>query len=189
MKKFLPLLLCLLLCLVAVTVTAEDEEQVKAVKAVDWNELAKFLPEAIEGMRTGKLEGGSLSIPDPDNPQQPFSYSSVERRFKAETKADESKSITVRIWDSGFNQLLMAPFMMAFEFDGPDGSVKTIEIKKQKAKLITNKDEGVLESCQVIVLVAERILVSVEGDELTTVEEIILLAEKIDYDKLAALVK
>jgi hypothetical protein len=189
MKKLLPLSLCLILCLVAMAATAEDEKPVKAVKAVDWNELAKFLPETIEGMEAGKLDGGSLSIADPKDPQQPFSYSSVERRFKTEAKAGKSKTISIRIWDSGFNQLLMAPFMMAFEFDGPDGSVKTVDIKKQKAKLITDKDEGVLESCQVVVLVADRILVSVEGNELTTVEEITLLAEKIDYDKLAALAK
>ena len=189
MKKSLPLMLCLILCLVAVTVTAEDEEQIKAVKAVDWNELAKFLPETIEGLKAGKLDGGSLSIADPENPEQSFSYSSVERRYKSEVKTGKSKKITIHIWDSGFNQLLMAPFMMTFEFDGPDGSVKTVEIGKRKAKLITDKDEGVLESCQVIVLVADRVLVSVEGNELTTVEEITLLAEKIDYDKLAALVK
>jgi hypothetical protein len=166
-----------------------SEAKLTSVKVIDWKDLSKLLPEEIKGMEAGDLDGGTFTMADPTNPGQQLSYSFVEREFTAETKKGEGREITIRIMDCGLNQMMIAPFTMMMAYDSPDGSMKTTEIKDHKAWVIVEKDKGEIEGSQIAVLVAGHILVSVEGNELTTLEEMTKLAESIDYDKLAKLVK
>lgn len=170
-------------------VKSTPEATPKSVKAIDWKKLSKLLPEEIKGMEAGDLDGGTFTMANPTESEQQFSYSSVERGFTAETKEGEEKDITIRIVDGGLSQMMIAPFTMMMEYDSPDGSMKTTEIKGHKGWVIIEKDEGKLESNQIAILVANRILVMVEGNELTTLDEITKLAESIDYEKLEKLVK
>lgn len=193
-KRFVLFALAVLVVCGPAKIWAKDqgptvEARPKAIKAVDWKELAKLLPEEIKGMKAEELEGGTFTMGDPSDPVQQFSYSSVEREFTAETKEGEDKEITIRIMDSGLNQMMIAPYTMMMEYDSPDGSMKTTEIKGHKAMVIVEKDKGELEGHQIIVLAGNRIMVMVEGNELTTLDEIARLAEAIDYDELAKLTK
>ena len=188
MKNSRLLLAFILLCFLAFSAVADEDKEIKYVKAVDWNELAKILPGGLFGMIVGDIDGGTLTMADPKNPRQQFSYSNVSRKY-TKGKDENEKEIKITITDSGFNQLLLTPFLMSFEYDSPDGSMKSIEIKDQKAKLVTEKEKGVLESCNLMVLVAERFLVLFEGNENITVEEIKEAASKLDYEKLAGLAK
>ncbi len=163
------------------------EAKPQSNKAINWKELAKFLPEEIKGMKAGDLDGGTFTMADPSNPDQQFSYSTVERDFTTETKEGNDKEIDISIMDSGLNQMMMMPYTMMMEYDTPDGSMKTTEIKGHKAMLIVESDEGKLESHQIIMPIGNRLLVSVQGNELTTLDEITKLAESIDYDKLVKL--
>lgn len=165
------------------------EAKLTTVKVIDWKDLSKLLPEEIKGMEAGDLEGGTFTMADPTDTDRQLGYSSVERQFIAETKKGEDKEIAIRIMDSGLNQMMIAPFTMMMEYDSPDGSMKTTEIKGHKAWTVVQKDKGEVEGNQVVVLVGGRIMVMVEGNEQTTLDEIAKLAESIDYDKLAKLVK
>ncbi len=177
-----------LLVFLALGAYAEEEQkdlakELQAVKAVDWNELAKLLPEKVEGMEVSELDGGSMTMADPTNPGNQFSYSSASRAYTSKDK----KEIRLHILDTGFNQLLMTPFMMQMEYDSPEGTVKSAEIQGFPSKLIYQKDEGKITGVQVISLVAKRILVTGEGDETVTEEDIQKLIKMIDYKKLAAM--
>ena len=91
--------------------------------------------------------------------------------------------------DTGFNQFLMAPYMMAFEFDSPDGAMKTIEIAGQTGKMILEKEKGKITDTQVMFLVGGRLLVAAEGDEDAELDDIEFLFKGFDFKKLAGLAK
>jgi len=188
MKISCSLLALILLCFLSFSAIADEDKEIKYVKAVDWNELAKILPGEMEGMQTGDLDGGTFSMADPQNPEQQFSYSNVSREY-TQGEDDSEKEIEISITDSGFNQFLLTPFLMTMEYDSPDGSMKSLEIKGQKAKMVIDKEKGVMESSNLMVLVAERFLVLVEGNENITMEEIKKAASMLDYEKLAGLIK
>ncbi len=158
----------------------------QSAPAIDWNKLAEFLPKEIEGMEAGDLDGGTFSMSSPTNPGEKMSHSNVERRFTQKTK-EGRKSIKFSIMDSGFNQMLLAPFTMNMEYDSPDGYMKWTEIDGRKSSLMVEKDDGEVEQVQVLTIVSERLVVMVEGNERTSVEEITDIAASIDYDGLAEL--
>ncbi len=164
-------------------------QQVKQVKAIDWNQLAGCLPEELAGYKTGKLDGGTMNMDSPTNPGQTFSHSTVERPFTKESKDGETKEIKVTIMDSGLNQMIMAPFLMHMEYDSPDGSMKWTKVKDKKAALMIDKDEGKIEGVHLFTIVADRLIVMVEGDEKASVDEITEIANSIDYDCLDNLLK
>jgi len=158
-------------------------KELQAVKAIDWNELAKLLPEKVEGMEVGKLDGGTMNMADPTNPENKFSYSSASRAYTTKDK----KEIRLHILDTGFNQLLMTPFMMQMEYDSPEGTVKSIDVQGVPTKLIYEKEENKITGVQIISLVSKRILVTGEGDENVTADDITNMIKLIDYKKLAAM--
>ncbi len=182
------IILALMIVVVMPLSLAAQEEKIEQVKAVDWSKLAEMLPDELAGMKADEVEGGSMSMADPMNPGQTFSYSSVERTYRSGDE-DDAKEITVRILDSGYNKMLLMPYMMAMEFDGPDGGMKSVEIAGQPAKQITEKDDGKIVSVQYMILVGERLLVYLEGDENCSAEGLTKIAELLAFDKLAALVK
>lgn len=175
-----------LLLLIAPAIADEGKKEVapKAVKAIDWNKLAEFLPAKVEGMKVGDLDGGTMTMADPTNPSAMFSYSTVERTYKG-----KGKEITLRILDTGLNQLLMASYMMAFEYDSPEGSMKTIDFAGHKAKMILEKERGKVTETQIMFLVSGRLLFAAEGEEGVTKEDIEALVTGIDFAKMGKLVK
>jgi len=160
-----------------------------SVEAINWNTLSKCLPDELEGYKTGKLDGGTYNMDNPASPGQKFSYSNVERPFTVGTKDGDDKEIKISFMDSGLNQMLIAPFMMHMEFDSPDGSMKWTKINDRKSALMIDKDEGKIENIHILTILADRLIVMVEGNELTSVDEVTNIAKKIDYACLDKLLK
>lgn len=189
-KLFLGVAIVLALGIPLMSLAGEKENaEPQAVKAIDWKELSKVLPEEIPGMKAGDVDGGTFTMSDPSSPGQEFSHSSVEREYTAELKDGEEKEIKISIMDSGLNQAMIAPFTMMMEYDSPDGSIKATTFKDYKGWQIVEKEKGEIESTQIVLLISDRVLVSLQGNEHVTMEELTKVAEKIDFDKLAELAK
>ena len=178
------------LCLIATPgVWAEDTPQAVDtstvhVKAIPWEKLAACLPTSLEGLETGDDDGGTMNMPNPEDPSQSLSYSVIEREY-----SNDGKSIHLQIMDSGLNRLLLAPFMMTMEFDGPDQTIKNAEFAGNPAKLVLNKDDGTVRTAQYLVLVADRLLLAAEGNEHVSSDDLKAALEKVDFAKLTEMVK
>lgn len=178
---------CLLLFIMSSLLMAGDEEKAQEVmhaKAIDWNSLGDCLPAEVDGMEAGDLDGGSMSMADPSNPGTTFSYSFAERTY---TKG--KTGITLRITDTGYSQMLTMPYMMAFEMDTPDASIKSVKVAGHDAKRIQNKEKGKVISTQYLILVSERVLVMAENDGGAGPEDIEQMLGKINFEKLGSLAK
>ena len=180
---------CLLCVIASPAVWAEDTPQAADtsmvhIKAISWEKLAACLPASLEGFETGEDDGGTMNMPNPEDPSHSLSYSVIEREY-----SNDDKSIHLEIMDSGLNQLLLAPFMMTMEFDGPDQTIKNAEFAGNPAKLVLNKEDGKVRTAQYLVLVADRLLMAAEGNENVSSDEIKAALEKVDFAKLAELVK
>ncbi len=186
-KRMFGMLAVLILALTLSAGAADDKPVLKNIKAVNWEELAGCLPDKVEGMNVGKVDGGTINMTDPTNPQNQMSYSAANRTYSK--GKDEKKSVTLTILDSNLYQFLLMPFMMAIEMDTPTGSVKSTKIGDIPAKVIIKKDEGEITGVSYLILISERILVSAEGDGNFSQDEVESLVKKVDFEKLAALVK
>lgn len=158
--------------------SGEDSDKPEVVDVINWNVLETFLPAEISGYEAGKVDGGTMTSMDPMGGGE-FNYSSSSRTFKA-----DGKKITVTIVDTGYRDMLLAPFSYAFEFDGPDGSVKSFKIKDYDSKQIIEKKDGKYKSAQIMSLVHKRVMVMWEADGDTTIDEIMTLAEDFDFERL-----
>ena len=170
-------------------VAATSEPESPAARPIDWKTLSEFLPKQIKGLLAGDIDGGTFTWGDPDDSEQTTNYSSVERDYSSENVLGRVRQITVRIVDCALNRMMLAPYIDTAEYDDSDGSLKAATIKGHPARLITELDNGRLERNRVILLVGNRILVMVEGNNQTTLEEMIKVAEKLDLDGLAMLTK
>ncbi|MEZ5360666.1 MAG: hypothetical protein R3F48_17770 [Candidatus Zixiibacteriota bacterium] len=184
MKRFL-ITTCLLCLLVPALMAQSDEEKVQAVMhadAIDWNSLADCLPDEADDMDVSDVDGGTMSMADPTNPGSKFSYSFAERTY---TKGDNG--IILRITDTGYSQFLTMPYMMAFEMDTPDATIKSVKVGDRDAKFIQNKEKGKVISTQYLILISERVLVMAENDGGASKDEIESMLKKIDFEKLTKL--
>jgi len=188
-RYFLLTLLVSALVIPAFTLAEEptnSETEPEAVKAIDWQKLAEFLPSEIEGMETGEIDGGTMNMGNPSNPSEQISYSMVELTYTS-GEGDDAKEITLRIMDTGFNQFLAAPFMMAFEYDSPDGAMKSTEVSGLPAKLILEKENNEVTNTQFMLLISERLMVNGEGNEATSTDEVESSLKMIDFEGLGKL--
>lgn len=177
------MLLCTLL-IGASVLSADDTPE--RVQAVSWEVLAKCLPDDVNGLEAGEIDGGTMSFMDPSNPTQPFSYSVVEKPYTS-GKGDSEKKIVLQITDTGYNKLLAAPFFgMSMEYDGPDGSLVNAEVAGYPAKVILEKEDGEVTDVQYLVLVGDRFMVSAEGNDNVSQAEVEIVCAAIDYKALTA---
>lgn len=147
---------------------------VKAVEPVSFRELMALLPE-VDGWEKGKPTGERMTSPVP--------FSQAESRY---TKGDAS--IEVKIIDSGFNQLLLAPASMflaaGYERETSEGHEKSAKVNGQPGWEKWNSESKYGE---VNALVGKRFLVTIEGSSIDDVAVLHSLAEKMDLSKLASL--
>lgn len=179
-------------CLVVLSTTAlaiADEgtdETTSAVNternAVSWDKLGECLPTSVEGMEAGDLEGGTMQIPDMQNPGQRLSYSHALRHF-----SNDDGGISVTIMDTDYNGILLAPFMAPYEYDGSDGAIKSLEIAGNPAKMMLQKDDGKITEVTCMVLVGGCILVTVQGQEGVSQEKVLVVTESVNYGTLTEL--
>jgi hypothetical protein len=146
----------------------------KPVNPVSFRDLQNFFPD---------LSGWTKEKPTGERMTAPFAYSVAEVHY---SKADAS--IDAKITDSGFNQLLIAPFAMflqtGYEKETSDGYEKATLVNAQPGweKWNSSDKDGELNA-----VVGKRFLVQLTGNHLADVKDLQAVANKIDMGKLASL--
>lgn len=129
------------------------------------------------------VSGWTMEKPRGERMTSPVAFSQTEARYR-----NGDQSIEVKIVDSAFNQILVAPWAMfltaGYEKETGDGYEKSTTVAGQPGfeKWNTERKDG-----EVNIVVAKRFLVSVEGDGLSDVKQLHDFAGKIDFAKLTAL--
>ena len=147
---------------------------VKPVDPVSFRDLQALFPD-LDGWDKGKPEGERMT--------QPVSFSQAEVRYR---KGDSS--ISLKIVDSGFNRLLLAPFAMfltaGYEKETSSGYEKSTLVNAQPGweKWQTERKDGELNA-----LVNKRFLVNIEGRDVDDIKVLHDVAGRIDMVKLAAM--
>ncbi len=146
----------------------------KAAEPVSFRDLQTAFPE-VGGWKMEKPQGERMTAP--------VAFSQTETRY-----TNGSQSIEVKIVDSAFNQILVAPWAMfltaGYEKETDDGYEKSTTVSGNPG---FEKWSDKNKSGEVNIVVAKRFLVSVDGDDLDTVQQLRDFAAKVDLGKLAAL--
>lgn len=146
----------------------------KTVEPVTFQALQTTLPQ-VSGWEMGKPEGERMT--------SPFPFSQTEATY---TKGNSS--IEVKVVDSGFAQMLIAPWSMmlasGYSRETSDGYEKSVSVNGQPAfeKWDSSSKDGELN-----ILVNKRFLVSVEGNDLADTKVLHEVAGKMDFGKFASL--
>lgn len=147
---------------------------VSAVDPVSFHDMQALFPE-LDGWQKAKPTGEKMS--------SPFKYSQAEVHY---TKDDAR--ITLKMMDSGFNQLLLTPYAMfltaGYEKETSDGYEKSTKVNGEPGweKWNDSGKDGELNA-----LVGKRFLVQIEGRQINDIKALHELAGKIDMAKLSAL--
>ncbi|MCC7035555.1 MAG: hypothetical protein IT179_22270 [Acidobacteria bacterium] len=146
----------------------------KTVEPVSFQALQGTLPQ-VAGWEMGKPEGERMTAP--------FPFSSTEATY---TKGDAS--LEVKVVDSGFAQMLIAPWSMmlasGYSRETSDGYEKAVTVNGQPG---FEKWDSSSKSGELNVLVDKRFLVTVEGRDLSDTKVLHEMAGKMDFGKFAAL--
>jgi hypothetical protein len=146
----------------------------KAVDPVSFRDLQAVLPE---------VSGWTMDKPRGERMTSPIAFSQTETSYdKGDARID------VKIVDSGFNQMLMAPWAMflgaGYERETDEGYEKAVTIDGNPGfeKWNTESKDGELN-----IVVAKRFLVTVEGRGIEDISVLHDVFSKLDTGKLAAL--
>lgn len=146
----------------------------KPVDPVSFRDLQALLPE---------VSGWTKGTPSGERMTTPVSFSQTEVEY---TKGDAR--IEVKIVDSGFHQLLLAPYAMflatGYERESSTGYEKSTTINGQPGWEKWNKDS---KDGEVNALVGKRFLVTIDGNGIDDTKVLHEVANKIDMGKLASL--
>jgi hypothetical protein len=146
----------------------------KASEPVSFRDLQTALP-SVSGWTMDKPKGERMSAP--------VAFSQTEARY-----SNGKQSIEVKIVDSAFHQMLVAPWAMfltaGYEKETDDGYEKSTTLAGHPGFEKWNQER---KDGEINLVVAKRFLVSVEGDGLSDVKELHEFAGKVDFAKLAAL--
>ncbi len=144
------------------------------VEPVSFKELQALLPD-LAGWQKGKPTGERMT--------SPMSFSQAAVRY---TK--DRSTIDLKIMDSGFNQMLMAPFAMfmlaGYEKETEHGYEKSVKVAAHPGweEWDSTGNRGELNA-----VVGSRFLLTLEGENLPDTAALHELAGKIDFDRLAAI--
>lgn len=145
-----------------------------AVDPVSFRAMQALFPD-VDGWQKGKPTGEKMS--------SPFKYSQAEVEY---TKGDAH--VTLKMVDSGFNQLLLTPYAMfltaGYEKETADGYEKSTKVNGEPGweKWDSSGKDGELNA-----LVNKRFLVQIEGRQIDDTKPLHDFAGRIDMGKLAAL--
>jgi len=129
------------------------------------------------------VSGWTMDKPKGERMTAPVAFSQTETRYK-----NGDQQIEVKIVDSAFNQILVAPWAMflsaGYEKETDEGYEKSTTVAGNPGfeKWNDQRKDGELN-----IVVAKRFLVSVEGDGLTDIKQLQDFASKIDFARLASL--
>ena len=148
----------------------------KTVEPVRFQELQAALPE-ISGWQRGEPTGERMTSPVP--------FSQAEADY---TMGDAN--ISVKVVDSAFSQMLIAPWAMfltaGYERESSDGFERSINVGGNPGfeRYNKNNKEGELN-----IVVAKRFLVTIEGDNINDTKVLHDFASKIDAEKLESVAR
>jgi hypothetical protein len=146
----------------------------KPVDPVSFQALQTALPE---------LSGWERAAPTGERMTAPVAFSEAETHY---TRGDAN--VTVKIVDSAFSQLLVAPWAMfltaGYERESSDGYEKSVNVGGNPGFERWNKDSR---TGELNLVIAKRYLVTIEGDNLTDTKILHEFASKFDAEQLAAL--
>jgi hypothetical protein len=146
----------------------------KPVEPVGFQALQTALPE---------LSGWERSTPTGERMTAPIAFSEAETHYTmGET------NVSVKIVDSAFSQMLVAPWAMfltaGYERESSEGYEKSVNVWGNPGFERWNKDSR---TGELNLVVAKRYLVTVEGDNINDTKVLHEFASKIDAGKLGAL--
>jgi hypothetical protein len=146
----------------------------KPVDPVSFRQLQALFP-VLPGWEKGKPTGEKMTAP--------VAFSQAEVRY---TRGDSR--IELKIVDSGFHQLLLAPYTMfltsGFERETQDGYEKSTKVGNEPG---WEKWNTVRKSGEVNAVVGKRFLVQAEGRDLEDIKVLHDAIEKTDLARLAAM--
>lgn len=153
---------------------ATGDSDVKPVDPVSFRDLQTVMPE-VSGWERGKPTGERMTAP--------FAFSQASVTFK---KGDAE--IEQKVMDSGFNQLLFAPFSMmmvaGYEKETEDGFERSVNINGNPGW--EKWDKGT-KNGELSVVVAKRFLVQLEGRGIDDVNLLRTVLGQTDVKKLEGL--
>lgn len=148
----------------------------KAAEPVSFRDLQTVLPE---------ISGWTMDEPTGERMTSPIAYSQTEVDYSR-----DDQRIEVKIVDSGFNQMLIAPWAMflgaGYERETDSGYEKSVSIDGHPG--FERWDSGSKDG-ELNVVVAERFLVTVEGQDIDDTSVLHDVFSRLDTSKLAALDK
>ncbi|MCC7181072.1 MAG: hypothetical protein IT177_22020 [Acidobacteria bacterium] len=146
----------------------------KTVDPVSFQALETTLPQ-VSGWERGKPESERMT--------SPFAYSQTEATY---TKGDAR--IDVKVVDSGFAQMLIAPWSMmlasGYSRESSDGYEKAVTVNGQPG---FEKWDSSSKNGELNVLVDKRFLVSFEGSDLADTRVLHEMAGKMDFGTFVSL--
>jgi hypothetical protein len=146
----------------------------KPVEPVSFRDLQTALPE-VSGWTRGEARGERMTSPIP--------FSQTEARYEM-----GDARIEVKIVDSAFNQMLVAPWAMfltaGYERESTDGYEKSVTVAGHPGfeKWNSRSKDGELN-----LVVARRFLVTIDGNDITDTRVLQEFASRVDAGKLASL--
>ena len=157
----------------------EKSTERKNAKAINYDELMKYLPTSIDGYTlNGEPKGASMDMSE-------MSYSSAEVSFNNDkgdrihitlldyNAAASLYGMTTAMWASGFKIDSSEEFGQSISISDDISGWETIKKKTKKANIVLG--------------IADRFLLTVEGDNQEDCEFLKEVAKSMDLDKLVAL--
>lgn len=146
----------------------------KPVEPIAFQTLQSHLP---------KVSGWDMREPEGERMTMPVSFSQIETRYtKGEARVD------VKIVDTGFAQLLVAPWSMmlasGYSRETSRGYEKATTVNGNPAIEKWNKDR---KNGELDVLVGKRFMVTIEGRDIADISELQAFASNFDFGAIGAL--
>jgi len=145
----------------------------KAVEPVAFQTLQSHLP---------KVSGWEMEEPEGERMTMPVPFSQIETKYKkGETRID------AKIVDTGFAQLLMAPWSMmmaaGYSRESSSGYEKSTSLSGNPAIEKWNKND---KNGEINVLVGKRFMLSLEGHDLDNIKQLQDFASNFNLSAIAA---
>ena len=144
------------------------------VDPVGWRELTPFLIDIPDWQAEGEAEGSSIVMAG-------FKTSQAERSYTA-----DERDLAITIIDGGYVPMVYAGMKMAmsFEMDNAEEYVKKITVKGFPG---VERYEYEPKSAEVMILVVDRFLVQLEGENFENTTELKEIAKLLDLEGIANL--
>lgn len=146
----------------------------KAVDPVSFRDLQTALP---------SVSGWTMNKPTGERMTSPVAFSQTEARYE-----NGDQRVEVKIVDSGYHQLLLAPWALflarGYERETEDGYEKSVELSGNPGFEKWNSET---KNGELNIVVAKRFLVSLEGHDVADTKVLHEFMAKLDASKLVAL--